>query len=97
VPSAVECPSVARIVSVHRAIVCSQIGLEGWIHLCCTVRDILASLADEKEKVADAEMKGFDDFQRKKHELNMLLGEIRVVRTVMNRGADACRRRNARS
>lgn len=33
---------------------------------------------DEKEKAQDEEMKSFDDFQRKKHELNSLLKDIRV-------------------
>jgi hypothetical protein len=29
--------------------------------------------ADEKDKAQEVEMKGFDDFQREKHELNTLL------------------------
>lgn len=32
---------------------------------------------DEKDKLRETEMKDFDDFQRKKHELNVLLAEVR--------------------
>jgi len=37
-------------------------------------------LPDEKDTAQKQEMANFDDFQRKKHELNSLLDEIRTVR-----------------
>lgn len=54
-------------------------------NMIADLRTIKAELLpDERDKARETEMKGFDDFQRKKHELNTLITKIRTVRTTQH-------------
>lgn len=72
---------IRRVVTFHSSLCIIGLTILVSLSVCALCVCVFLFSTDEKDKAQDMEMKGFDDFQRKKHELNTLLQEIRVVRT----------------